>query len=302
MIRKFRCTCMLSLVIFFSAYAQQYPHLHDVVVSARVETNSTNDNYYYNFTIINGSNSLGAIETFDIDISRKPGTMDLDTTGLEFENDGFIFGSFQRTFPHLKSRIVPVGLLASPGNIPGFTWSGGFSNDLTAGWGADSALIEPNQTLSGFVMMSKGLPTIRRWVVSPYFDVDSLFPSLDDPNRTLSIAQMDSIREACKFSGWTIGPTAPTIDFSASSWLDSLVSYKHQALGLGWIDNQGIANSLDQKLDNAKSQLQRGNTVAAKNTLQALINEVEAQKGKHLTSEAYALLKFNTEYLISKLQ
>ena len=83
--------------------------------------------------------------------------------------------------------------------------------------------------------------------------------------------------------------------------LDTLVSLKHQAVANGWIDNQGVANSLDSKLDNAKSKLEAGDTTAAKNMLNAFVNEVEAQNGKHLTSEAYALLKYNAEYLIDRL-
>ena len=89
---------------------------------------------------------------------------------------------------------------------------------------------------------------------------------------------------------------------SAVNWVDTLISYKHKAFDLGWIQDKGIANSLDQKLDNAKAQLVRKNNKSAKNILEAFVSEVEAQKNKHLTSEAYALLKFNAEYLISKLQ
>jgi hypothetical protein len=88
---------------------------------------------------------------------------------------------------------------------------------------------------------------------------------------------------------------------SAVAWIDTLISYKHRAYDMGWITDQGIANSLDQKLENARRQLEQGNKKAAKNILEAFVNEVEAQKGKHLSSEAYALLKFNAEYLISKL-
>lgn len=39
----------------------------------------------------------------------------------------------------------------------------------------------------------------------------------------------------------------------------------------------------------------------AKNILDASLNEVEAQNGKHLTSEAYALLKYNVQYLVERL-
>jgi hypothetical protein len=84
--------------------------------------------------------------------------------------------------------------------------------------------------------------------------------------------------------------------------IDMLISDVNTAYEKGWIDNQGIANSLDQKLENAKNQLEKGKTNTAINMLSAFLNEVEAQKDKHLTSEAYALLKFNAEYLIQRLE
>jgi hypothetical protein len=111
------------------------------------------------------------------------------------------------------------------------------------------------------------------------------------------------------FKGITVVRRSPPVPFIPLTFLDTLISYKHQAFALGWIKNQGIVQSLDAKLDNAKRQLQRNNTTAARNTLQAFLNEVEAlwkgeehpYGGKQITSEAYALLKFNAEYLVSKL-
>jgi hypothetical protein len=111
--------------------------------------------------------------------------------------------------------------------------------------------------------------------------------------------------------GKTVGPVSLPSPFVPLVFLDTLISYKHQALALGWIKNRGIVQSLDAKLENTKAQLRRNNKTAAKNILQAFINEVEAlfkeenqrrdPQGVQLTSEAYALLKFNAEYLISKL-
>ncbi len=92
-----------------------------------------------------------------------------------------------------------------------------------------------------------------------------------------------------------------TTTMTVESLLDMLITSKEQAAAKGWIDNQGIANSLDSKLDNAKKRLAAGDTTAAKNILNAFVNEVEAQNGKHLTSEAYTLLKYNAEYLIERL-
>ncbi len=101
--------------------------------------------------------------------------------------------------------------------------------------------------------------------------------------------------------GKTVGPVLPPAPFVTVDFVDTLASYKHQAFALGWINNQGIVNSLDAKLDNAKKHLEKGKITPAINVLQAFINEVEAQNGKKLTSEAYALLKFNAEFLIDQL-
>lgn len=58
------------------------------------------------------------------------------------------------------------------------------------------------------------------------------------------------------------------------------------------IDNEGIRNSLVSKANNACSAAQRGNMNAARGLLEALINQVEAQKGKHVaTNSADELIK-----------
>jgi hypothetical protein len=78
-------------------------------------------------------------------------------------------------------------------------------------------------------------------------------------------------------------------------------SYKEQSLMLGWIDDPRIANSLDAKRNAAQGSLQQGDNNTARNQLNTLLIEVEAQAGKHSKGEAIALLKFNTQYLISKI-
>lgn len=78
--------------------------------------------------------------------------------------------------------------------------------------------------------------------------------------------------------------------------------YANESLELGWIANRGILQSLQAKLDNAERQLQRGNTPTALNVLRAFMNEVEALPENQLSSEAYALLKYNAEYLIQQLE
>ncbi len=102
----------------------------------------------------------------------------------------------------------------------------------------------------------------------------------------------------------TVGPVPTPLDIIPIAFLDTLIAHKHRALALAWITNEGVANSLDQKLNNARQQLERGNNKSAMNILEAFVNEVEAlnKQGKQITSEAFALLKYNAEYLISQLQ
>jgi len=159
--------------------------------------------------------------------------------------------------------------------------------------------INPGKTLAGFSLRTNSLVGI----IAFYAEGDHPLPKFPPGMAPDSIPGYDDLTPyGAGVVGKTVGPVLPPDPFIAASFLDTLASYKHQAFALGWITNKGILNSLDQKLDNARKQLERGNTKAAKNILGAFINEVDAQKDKHLSSEAYALLKYNAEYLIEKLE
>ncbi len=51
---------------------------------------------------------------------------------------------------------------------------------------------------------------------------------------------------------------------------------------LGFVDNDGMLNSLNKKLENAEEQYKKGQKEAANNMLEALVNEVKAQTDKHV--------------------
>ncbi len=114
-------------------------------------------------------------------------------------------------------------------------------------------------------------------------------------------AKVEAIMRTLSAIGTTIGPTAPPAHFVSTDFLQTIISYKEQAIQQGWIKDQGIGISLDAKLNAASAALARGDNKTAVNVLNALLNEVDAQAGKQLLPEAVALLKFNTQYLISKL-
>jgi len=198
---------------------------------------------------------------------------------------------------------APVESLSSPSGwdvivtsgvqgIPRVVWGGNDTTDF----------LDPGEVLSGFSFLSQSPPSISKYYAQGWFELPKVEIEPD------SIVGGGDIFETSK-AGTTIAPCEPPSPFPPLAFLDTLISYKHQAFALGWIKNPGIVNSLDAKLDNAKAQLRRNNKTAAKNILQAFVNEVEAlwkgedhpYGGKQITSEAYALLKFNAEYLISRL-
>jgi phosphoribosyl-AMP cyclohydrolase len=112
---------------------------------------------------------------------------------------------------------------------------------------------------------------------------------------------MDSIREAVKFFGWTVGPTAPPLDLVPTVWLDTLSSYTSQSLLLGWITTQAIADKYLSYFSSARAELVQGDSAGARTPLQQVLRDVDIDSTTNLTSEAYALIRYNTEYLLSQL-
>ena len=339
-------TMLFSFVLV--SYGQQFPYLKEVIVQCNVVQNLSDKMFYYAYNVSNSTESVGNIIMFDIDISRGNNDVSFDTVGLKFRNDGFTEKIFRNDYPVVQGRIVPVGFPNSPK-----IWHGNISNYLTAGFGGDSRrLITPGDSLGGFVMMSEGLPGLRRLTVSPRFDPTQFLPDPDEyPD---SLVNVDSLQKTLNYYGWTIGPTAPPLDFSATSWIDTLISYKHQSVTLGWLTdnkscksdcdnimngrdwytqggfrqydkwypdnswnfdrdwNNGTVEVLDARLNKAKAELSRKDSVDARRDLEIFVMEVEllndvnakfvnSKRTPIMTNEAYALLKYNAEYLINKL-
>ena len=70
---------------------------------------------------------------------------------------------------------------------------------------------------------------------------------------------------------------------------------------IGWIDSDGIMMSLYKKAEAIEKSLARDDKNTAKNQLDALINEVNAQKGKHIKDEAIKILLEDAQYLMEHL-
>jgi len=75
-----------------------------------------------------------------------------------------------------------------------------------------------------------------------------------------------------------------SVTFTIIVTADSLITEVNEFLGLGCIDNAGIANSLASKMAAVKNAIANGQIQAAANILSAFIKEVQAQAGKHIST------------------
>lgn len=307
---------------FSYSQSKPLPFIKSAQVQCVVTFNSQTKLYEYHYQIINGSTSEGNITDFEIDILRKPGSVTFDTTNLRFATR-FIENSFRRHFPLLADSIVSVGFPS----VPAF-WTAMLSDRGRASFdGDDRNDIKPGKSLENYVISSSGFPQIRSFVLNAYYDVSSFYPSVDEVENPDSLTEkIDYDRESVKFRGYTIGPTAPPINFVATEWCDTLLSYIRQSAELGWLKSKrdddcdddekpedGVTGNLIKRLQKIQTFLTKGDSVKARNELEKFLKKVEKiysrsvkaeEKRKEdiiMTSECYALLKYNGEYLLDRL-
>ncbi|MDH4263515.1 MAG: hypothetical protein OEV78_10775 [Spirochaetia bacterium] len=178
-------------------------------------------------------------------------------------------------------------------------WSSSTFNNLV-GWGSNDLKynLKPGNSLYGFQVVSSGLPGIityqaQGWVDPPWYP-EGMAPPLPpgyDPKKDYVF-------------GKTVGPVPVPNSYSHKKFINNLIVMLVQMTDeLHWIDRNKVdtlrwVNHLKEARDNIKWW--KSNKQAIQN-IQAFINEVDAQKGKHMDLESWAVLKFNAEYLMRQL-
>jgi hypothetical protein len=260
---------MTPLEVFSVNCSEYFTSAKDIDVSVYAVAEETVEGFEYSYTLSSSEKSKQDVWTFLVE-----------------------------SLPAISNVSSPAGWDSSIYESPQF-WSSDYPDDN----------IKPGDSLDGFNFQSAGIPAVvtfysHGWRELPTITEEEMPAGEEEdcPERNIFINA---------FKGKTIGPTAPPEELVPADFLQGIIDMKHEAMELGWVTNEGIKDSLDMKLEAALKKLQSGNTKAAANILGAFINEVEAQgcesyadcpKGKHLTPEAYALLKFNAQYLIDNLK
>jgi hypothetical protein len=290
-----------SVAILMSSknvFGQQLPKLDDLTAKTNITYDPASSIYTFRYRIFNGIISQGAIGSIDIDISTDSTKQTLDTVGLRYANQ-VIEDFFHRSYPTYK--ILPVGFPIVPGR---------FLASATAARTASffcAPVVQPGTILDSITITSRGLPGLRKYVAEPYIP-DSLFvlilPDEEDTSAAaLTQKQSDSIRQSLNAHGWTVGPVAPDSPFVSTNFLDTVKSYVNQSRTLGWITSDQAKNKYLRFVDTAKAYLQANIRGVTKARLDSTILSVYPDSvAGLLTSEACALIRFNTEYVLQKLR
>jgi len=156
-----------------------------------------------------------------------------------------------------------------------------------------SGLIKPGEIKSGYWYKGVGLPTIV------YAYLRGLIP-LELTREISDEAKLDEIQKN-SVKRKTIGLKSIPLLFDTLGFLDTLKIYVDTSYSLGWVKESLTANRYDSLFTSAKTQLQQNNITGVKSTLKQVLQDVDIDSTLNLTSEAYALIKYNTEYLLDHL-
>jgi hypothetical protein len=190
---------------------------------------------------------------------------------------------------------------------------------IPVNWNGPVDFLPPGHTASPFGFKDNGLPGIvRTWTQG---------------NAPIPVVPEGVMDLHCLPDSWsprdsiilkTPGPDTLPTGLTLEQLLSRLIHLKEQAFQLGWITNKGVANSLDKKLEEVKKKIKEGHLQTAGNILRSFVLDLEAQhqkeepeneegqkqeqekeeeqSHKHVTDNAYYLLKPNAEFILYKLK
>ena len=192
---------------------------------------------------------------------------------------------------------LEVDMLAAP---PNWTSSASVGGQPLAGWTARSTgRVKPGSEDTGFSLEAVGaLPGVVDAFLVGWVPVER-FPVFSGDSAPESLPGSSIIDNSIHVQ--TVGPVPVPLKFDSLTFLQVIIDYKVVAGNQGWIVDQGIGFGLDARLESARSALAKGDSREAGSHLRAMLVDVNAQAGRQLTTEAVALLKFNTEFLLERL-
>ena len=131
---------------------------------------------------------------------------------------------------------------------------------------------------------------IHGYIKIPYFEFGEV------PEKIVN----DDIFENSK-QGLTIGPKDLPNPFVISEFIDTISYYISRSFELGWIKDEQTRDKYISYINNVKEKEEIGDSEEARNILDKIMNEAETDSLEKITSEAFALIYYNAEYLKSQI-
>lgn len=248
--------------------------------------------FEYRYRVSNPSTSDAGVKALAIDVSAAPGvTPDMLPTS------GLLVGDATKA-QGATAGHVPIGL-DLPSGWRGIIQPNGMVRWRAPGEGLKSIdPILPGASREDFVLRSTYLPGVRAFELLPdYPHFCCPYPAGDPRNERGQVRTPEDFHSV----GLTIGPL-----HAPEALTPELVAGQlSAACAAGWITNAGVCNRLRVKLEHAVQAAARGYVAGARSVLNSVLNELEAQHGtepgKHVTDNAYFLLKTNVQFLLTQL-
>lgn len=251
-------------------------HTPDVTAPASVarispeEPTGSNGWYTSNVTVnLSASDDLSGVAKTEYSLDNGA-TWTPYTVPVTFNEDGIYTVNYRSTDKAGNVEAVKSVGFKRDSKAPTITVTG-----LEYGSYPDSGDIVPIVTLSDRL---SGVDSTKFTVTLDTYGVQAGSPI---PLYTLPLGTHTYIVTAIDLAG---NADSQTIVFETTTSIEALKSLIARFTNDGWIDNAGVANSLQRKLDAS--------------SLTGFINEVKAQIGKHLTTQAADYLLRDAQYLM----
>lgn len=204
--------------------------------------------------------------------------------------------SHQPLWRLILERRAPVSQISGPEKFRGMTEVA--QGQPAVFWAGAGGRVRPGERKAGFSFSGTGIPAVVSFWAQGYYP-----PLPATLQNEASLPPEPSVYEN-SVRGFAVGLELPS-DASPPGLVVRSLSLLRSVCDMGWITSAGVCHSLQVKLDAASKFVGRGDTPSAKGPLGAFLDELAAQRGpepgKHVTENAYWLLKINAEFLVSRL-
>jgi PKD repeat protein len=269
------------------------PVLTDVRVETTVSFDPAKGWYTYAYTVTNPAANTGKIWLIEVDVAQPPGGQSLDSNGLSIPLGGDQY-PFSQELADLQPMNMPVRWTVVPfGQRVPSGWDGGLARSGFSNYssGNETSNIMPGASLSGFDLISPGLPVIRPMNIEPWW----VLVTEEEATEEESLAAGEIERQIV-FHTYALGPSAVKPGWF-EHW-DQLRDNLNQAIGLDWIPDTALASTLVSQLTSARQAADVHDGTLAKSRLQPILDTLAPTTRAQIRQEGYDLVFYNVKKLI----